>query len=180
MLFSTVAGTSSAPTTHVSALKTTRNAELIEKQEQDRRLNNIIIHGISEERTDTSVSIQEQDRNFIKSFLETIEVDVEPKQVLRLGAASADKKRPVKVILKNLDDKDNIMSNLNKLRNADTALRGISVRDDFTQEERKLIRDMNEEAKKKNEAENVTHWKVRGTPKNGLRVVKVTARNSTY
>ena len=69
------------------------------------------------------------------------------------------------------------MSNLNKLRNADMALRGISVRDDYTQEEKKLIRAMNEEARKKNEAENVSLWKVRGTPKNGLRVVKVTARN---
>ena len=68
------------------------------------------------------------------------------------------------------------MSNLYKLKNADTALRGISVRDDYTLEEQKLIRTMNEEARKRNEAENVTQWKVWGTPKNGLRVVKITAR----
>ena len=66
---------------------------------------------------------------------------------------------------------------IHHLKNADTALRGISVRDDYTIEEPKLIRTMNEEAKKRNEAEKVTHWKVRGTPKNGLKVVKVTARN---
>ena len=47
------------------------------------------------------------------------------------------KKRPVKVILKSLDDKDKIMSNLNKLRNADTVLCGISVCEDYTQEEQK-------------------------------------------
>ena len=81
------------------------------------------------------------------------------------------------MILRNLDDKEKIISNLNKLKNAEASIRGISVRDDYTQEERNLIRTMNEEAKRKNEAENVTYWKVRGTPKNGLRVVKITTRN---
>ena len=161
---------------HVSAIKTSRNAELVEKQEQDRRVNNIIIYGISEERAEENLSIKDHDVNFIKSFLDAIEADVEPKQIVRLGNENADKKRPVKVILKNKEDKNEIMSNLNKLKNADMALRGISVRDDYTLEERKLIRTMNEEARKRNEAENVTHWKVRGTPKNGLRVVKITAR----
>ena len=81
------------------------------------------------------------------------------------------------MILRNLDDKKKIISNLKKLKNAEESILGISVRNDYTQEERNLIRTMSEEAKRKNEAENVTHWKVRGTPKNGLRVVKITARN---
>ena len=177
LLFSSVVGAPSAVPTDVSAIKTSRNAELVEKQERDRRVNNIIIYGISEEITEENLSIKDHDVNFIKSFLDAIEADVEPKQIVRLGNENADKKRPVKVILKNKEDKNEIMSNLNKLKNADTALRGISVRDDYTLEERKLIRTMNEEARKRNEAENVTHWKVRGTPKNGLRVVKITARN---
>ena len=175
--FSGVVGGTSATTSHVSEMKTSRNAELIEKQEQDRRVNNILIHGISEETTGENVNSPDQDRNFIKSFLEAIEVDVAPKQILRLGNKSPDKKRPVKVILKNADDKEKIMSGLNKLKNADPSLRAISVRDDYTQEERKLIRTMNEEATRLNEADNVTHWKVRGTPKNGLRVVKIITRN---
>ena len=79
--------------------------------------------------------------------------------------------------MKNVEDKGNIMSSLNKLKNASEPLRGISVRDDYTVEERQLIKSMTKEAKRKNETDNVTHWKVRGTPKNGLRVVKVTARN---
>ena len=177
LLFSSVVGDPAAVPTDVSAIKTSRNAELVEKQERDRRVNNIIIYGISEEITEENLSIKDHDVNFIKSFVDVIEADVEPKQIVRLGNENADKKRPVKVILKNKEDKNEIMSNLNKLKNADTALRGISVRDDYTLEERKLIRTMNEEARKRNEAENVTHWKVRGTPKNGLRVVKITARS---
>ena len=176
--FAAAVGGSSAASNHVSELKTSRNAELIEKQEQERRMNNIIIHGISEETAgENSNSEESHDQNFIKSFLEAIEVDVTPKQVLRLGRLSPDKKRPVKVILNNAEDKENIMSGLRKLKNADPTLRGISVRDDYTLEERKLIKTMSEEATRRNEADNVTHWKVRGTPKNGLRVVKITARN---
>ena len=80
-------------------------------------------------------------------------------------------------MMKNTDDKEKIMSSLAKLKNADEDIRGISVRDDYTQEERKLIQTMHEEAKRRNEADNITHWKVRGTPKSGLRVVKITTRS---
>ena len=112
----------------------------------------------------------------MSSFLETIEANVSTKQILRLGKESTGKNRPLKVIMKTLEDKNTIMSNLNKLKNADESFRGISVRDDYTIEERQLIKTMAEEAKRKNETEKVTYWKVRGTPKNGLRVVKITTR----
>ena len=174
-LFSAVVG-DTTPGAHIATMKSSRNAELIEKQEQEKRKNNLIIYGISEEVTEETISLQEQDRNFINSVLEQIEVDVTPKQIVRLGNKNADKKRPVKIILNSSEDKEMIVSNLNKLKNANTSLRSISVRDDYTIEERKLIKTMNEEAKKRNQAENVTHWKVRGTPKNGLRVVKITTR----
>ena len=169
--------TAANTTSHVSELKTARNAELIEQQEQEKRINNIIIHGISEETAGEDANLPEQDSNFIKSFFEAIEVNVAPKQIFRLGNKSQDKKRPVKVILQNTDDKEKVMASLSKLKNAAPSLRGISVRDDYTLEERKLIKSFYDEAKRQNEAENVTYWKVRGTPKNGLKVVKVTTRN---
>ena len=166
--------TGNTTTTQISNIKSSRNAELIEKQEQEKRANNLIIHGVCEVTGDNS---KDHDQNFIKSFLEAIEVDVVPKQILRLGNATPDKKRPVKLILNNGEEKEKIMSMLTKLKNADPNIRGISVREDYTIEERKLIKTMNDEARKRNADENVTHWKVRGTPKNGLKVVKVTTRN---
>ena len=166
--------TGNTTTTQISDIKSSRNAELIEKQEQEKRANNLIIHGVCEVTGDNS---KDHDQNFIKSFLEAIEVDVVPKQILRLGNATPDKKRPVKLILNNGEEKEKIMSMLTKLKNADPNIRGISVREDYTIEERKLIKTMNDEARKRNADENVTHWKVRGTPKNGLKVVKVTTRN---
>jgi hypothetical protein len=176
-LFSTVVGASTSPGNISAATPNviTRNAELIEKQEQERRINNIL-YGISEARVDDNVSIQESDKEFMSSFLETIEAQVTPKQILRLGKESAGKNRPLKVIMKSPEDKNTIMSSLNKLKNADESFRGISVRDDYTLEERQLIKAMADEAKRKNDTDNVTYWKVRGTPKNGLRVVKITTR----
>ena len=69
------------------------------------------------------------------------------------------------------------MASLSKLRNTAPSLQEISVCDDYTLEERKLIQGFHDEAKRRNEAENVTHWNVRGTPKNELKVVKVTNPN---
>ena len=134
-------------------------------------------NGISEEPQTETESLQDHDVEFISGFLEAIEVeDVNPKQVVRLGKASADKKRPLKVIMANAEDKNKIMSKLNKLKDADQSLRTISVRDDYTIEERELIKTFVEEAKRKNESQNTTTWKVRGTPKNGLRLVQITSR----
>jgi uncharacterized coiled-coil protein SlyX len=177
-LFSAVVGAQPpvVTTNAAASLITSRNAEMIEKKEQEKRVNNIIIYGISEQRVDDNVSVQEQDTEFMSTFLEEIEVNVTPKQILRLGQESAGRNRPLKVIMKCPEDKSAVMSSLNKLKNADAPLRGVSVRDDYTIEERQLIKTLTEEAKRKNEEENVTHWKVRGTPKNGLRVVKIPTR----
>ena len=98
--FSAIVGGSSATTNRISELKTSQNAELIEKQEHEKRVNNIIIHGISEQTTSEDANSKEHDGKFIKSFLEAIEVDVQPKQIIRLGNKTSDKKRPVKVVLK--------------------------------------------------------------------------------
>ena len=76
----------------------------------------------------------------------------------------------------NAEDKQKIMSQLNKLKDADQSFRNISVRDDYTIEERELIKTFVEEAKRKNESQNTTAWKVRGTQKNGLHLVKITSR----
>ncbi len=174
--FSAVVGGPTINENAVTAMVTSRNAEILEKQEQEKRINNIIIYGVTEQRVDDNVSIQEHDKEFFTSLLEAIDINVTPKQITRLGKEQAGKTRPVKVVLKSVADKGKIMSSLNKLKNVDEPIRGISVRDDYTIEERQLIKSMAEEAKRKNDNDNVTHWKVRGTPKNGLKVVKITTR----
>ena len=70
------------------------------------------------------------------------------------------------------------MSRLPNLKTAENKYKQISVKDDYTPEERAMIRSMNDKASELNKSENTTEWKIRGTPKNGLRLVKIKARQT--
>ena len=68
-----------------------------------------------------------------------------------------------------------IMSRLPNLKTADDQYRKISVKDDFTPDERSQIRLWHEKATNLNAHENTTQYKVRGSPENGLYLVKIKA-----
>ena len=74
------------------------------------------------------------------------------------------------------EEKDKIMSRLPNLKNSRDRIKKITVTEDYTVEERQEIKKWvvcaKEKTKEEND-ENIT-WKVRGTPKNGLRLVKIT------
>ena len=76
--------------------------------------------------------------------------------------------------MNNTDDKEKVMSRFGNLKNADEVFRKLSVREDYTIKERELIREWVNKAERKNVEEITKAWKVRGTPKNGLRLVKIT------
>ena len=67
-----------------------------------------------------------------------------------------------------------VMSNLGKLKYAAEKFRRTRLTDNHTAEEREAIKSKVSEARKKTEAEGEGGyiWKVRGSPKNGLRLVK--------
>ena len=124
----------------------------MEERERQRRVNNIIIYGMSEERDKDNIQLQEHDKEFVTSLLATLEVDVRPKQVIRLGKINNDRNRPVEVIMGCADDKHKIMPTLTKLKglkDANETFRSLSIRDDYTIEERKLIKTFVDEAKQK-------------------------------
>ena len=102
---------------------------------------------------------------FFHSFLGTIGITSLRKQIILLGKPIADKTRPVKLVMTNSTDKDNIMSRLGNLNNAEEIYRKISVRDDNTIEERDIIKEWGKKAEQKNKEENTQVWKVRYTPK---------------
>ena len=116
-------------------------------------------------------------RKFVHSLLGTIGVTSLPKQIIRLGKPIAHKTRPVKLVMTNSRDKDNIMSRVVNLKNAEEIYRKVSVRDDYTIEEREMIKGWVKMAAQKNNEENTQSWKVRDIPKNSLRLVKITKRS---
>ena len=158
-----------------SIIRSTKNNELIQKKEREKRAANLKIYGINEE-SDEQRDLKEHDNNFINSFLGVIGISLRPNQIIRLGKVSETRKRPVKIVMNNSADKNSIMARLGNLKNAVPIYKSLSVRDDYTIEERELIKEWVMKADNKNKENNTQAWKVRGTPKNGLRLVKITKR----
>ena len=178
----TVANTSSANTANTSPvvnnfrsiINEQRNLELNETNDKKARAANIIIHGVAEPDTSDKDLSKKYNEDYITEFLQVVGVNVTSRSVYRLGKADPTKKRPIKFITGGEKQKDEIMRNLKKLKDVDK-YRGISITEDYTINERDMIRTKTEEAKSKNAnepAESQFIWKVRGTPKNGLFIKK--------
>ena len=153
-------------------MQETKNEELIEERQRDARAKNIIIHGLRE--TPNLAEEKEEDEKVIKELLQTLEIESTPESTARLGIRDIGKKRPIKIKMRNMNEKELVMSSLGKLKNAPENLKKISVTEDYTVGEREIIRNKVAEAKQKTETEGEGKymWRVRGTPKNGLRLMK--------
>ena len=126
------------------------------------------MHGIKEEKTSS------QCNTAVKELFNTLEVVDHPTiQVDRLGKKVPDKIRPIRIRLGSHKSKQEFMSSLWKLKNGPDRLQKISVTDDFTQEERRNIRRWVEVARERTKSENGYEWKVRGSPRSGLQLVKM-------
>ena len=78
--------------------------------------------------------------------------------------------RPLKVTLKNEEEKNQIMSSVHKLGRWD-----FRVTDDFSKKERETIKEWHRKAKEKTSAEEDKNyvWKVRGSPRTRLYLKKI-------
>ena len=83
-----------------------------------------------------------------------------------------DKNRPIKVVVNTEEERNRILSNLRNLKGTPES-KTISVTEDYTITERRMIKDWSDKAKEKNKNESPDSklvWRVRGSPKNGLRL----------
>ena len=147
-----------------SLMMSTRNEELAEEKDKKERSCNIIIHGKDENKE------EKDDSEFVKNMINVIGCNVTPKSVTRIGRPDNNKKRPIKIILQNKQEKDKIMNNLRNLKDHNE-FKGISITDDYTMSERQMIKEFATKAKEKSSLEpdgSNYVWRVRGTPKNGL------------
>ena len=157
-----------------SIINEQRNIELNEAKDKKIRAANVIIHGVTEPDSSDKDQCKKFNEDFVSDFLQTVGVNVSSKTIYRLGKADSSKNRPIKLITGGESEKDDIMNNLKKLKNVEK-YRGISITEDYTINERDMIRARAEEAKTKNANEpsdSMFTWKVRGTPKNGLFIKK--------
>ena len=137
------------------------HAHLDQNREQ-----NVIVHGLNE--GDVC------DNELIKDILAATATQHEPEHMMRLGSKNDEKIRPMMLRMKNKNEKEEFMSKLWILKNAKTRIGNISITNDYTQEERYLIKKWVNEATRRNaNGTNGYRWKVRGTPREGLRLVKI-------
>ena len=137
----------------------------------DRRELNIIIHGIKEE----SIK-KEHDQTVIKELFDTVGLEYHPTTSIdRLGIKTPNKMRPIRLTMATQNEKSEFMSKLGRLKYGPETFQKISITDDYTQEERKEIRRWVEEAKERTKSEEGYEWKVRGSPRSKLRLIKVEA-----
>ena len=150
-------------------MRETKNEELVQQRQREARAQNIVIHGFPEE-NDTQEGNIEAGTNTIKELLKIIEVEATPVSIVRLGKRTESKRRPIKIRMSTLNERELMMSSLGKLKVAPEKFKKISITEDYTIEERQVIKNKVEEARNKTEAEGGGNhiWRVRGSPKNGL------------
>ena len=73
--------------------------------------------------------------------------------------------------MKSKDDKNKVMSNLKELKGTEDEFGRISVKDDYTTNERDEIKALTEKARVKSSQDTNHIYKVRGDSKNGWRLV---------
>ena len=147
-----------------------KNDEKVEKAEQERRSQNFIIHG-AEEIGENSDEVKGNDQQYIKDILEKLNVNAEAKSITRLGQPNENKKRVLKIVMKSDAEKDNVMANLRRLKGTEGEFGKISVTSDYTSTEREKIREFMTKATLQSEQDPARVYKVRGDPKNGLRII---------
>lgn len=152
-------------------IEETKNQERIETTEYEKRGKNFIIHR-SEEFGDTTEEIKRLDKNYVQKILDHIGVKSKPVYISRLGTGTS-KHRPLKIGMKSKIDKDHVMKNLKKLKGTENEFGNISITDDHSKEERQMLKNWRDNAKKKSEGNEQFVYKVRGDPRNGLRLFRV-------
>ena len=150
-----------------------RNKEMMQKEESDRRMSNLVIHGICE-----GVE-KEDDKKFVKEIFTAVGVPYTAQSIKRLGIRKLGKARPIKLTMSSKKEKFDFTSKLPNLKYARDALRKISITDDHTLEERKEIGQWVKLAEERSKKENGNYvWKARGSPKQGMRLIKLHAQGA--
>jgi hypothetical protein len=119
------------------------------EQEQEERAFNIVLFKAPESTSEDRKERIEQDTKIIINLLTKLDLqeDVQFERVVRLGKKEADKNRPLRFRVKTLDQKAEVMDNLNMLREAEAPLNEIAVCHDLTPEQRNERRELVTQAK---------------------------------
>ena len=148
----------------------------MEESEQEKPATNFLIHGAEEFGEESTAEMKALDNDYIDHIIKQLGVQATPESVIRVGVSNESKSRPLKVTMKTKADKQKIMSRLYRLKGTEEDFGKISITEDYTKTERDLIKSWNTDAKKKSAEDDKYDFKIRGDPKNGLRLIRVKKR----
>ena len=168
--YAKVLGALSSPKHIKEAIREVKNDDKIEESEAEKRSKNVIIHG-AEEIGDNPADVKKEDDGYVKDILKILGIRSTPASVTRLGNADDRKRRPIKMVMRSIEDKVKVMNNLNKLKGTQDDLGKISITEDYTTTEREEIRRWVKKAENMSAEDPEKIYKVRGDPKNGMKLI---------
>jgi hypothetical protein len=169
---------SDAGATTTKAFEEVLNRKKDEEEDISNRRNNIIIYRLKEEAKESKEERNQKDRGFVNSLGNiALEVEIRERDIIkmyRLGEKKDGVNRPLLVRFRTEAKKEEMMTNLNKLKSADECFRSIGVANDLSPKQREEIRRALEQARNADDdtASENQKYRVVGQGSN-LRVIKV-------
>ena len=146
-----------------------RKSRLKEAQDTKIRGRNIIIHNLDDGWHRSFHLLKQLDTYAVNELLKTTDVKADVKYMYRLGKKTEGVNRPLKVVLGSEEERNAVLKNLFKLKGHThkAPFYGAHISRDLTSEERKLIKRLHDEAKKRNEKQTDYVWRVRDSSTKG-------------
>ena len=143
-----------------------KNAKLVEEKEKKLDSKNVMIHGVEESSSDNKDEAIKSGDIYVNNFIAALKVTSTVKSASRIGLLVQGKNQPVDVVMNTEEEKKRILSNLRNLKGI-PEYKTISVTEDYTITEKRMIKDWSDKAKEKNKNESPDSkfvWRVRGSP----------------
>ena len=112
-------------------IKETHAEQNREEHEKKKRETNIVVHGVPENNHTSEEEENNWNTDYAKKLMTDLKIDDKTKNVIRIGKLQEEKNRPIKITLRNLEDKEKVMTNLKNLKSIEEYKR-ISITNDYT------------------------------------------------
>ena len=128
-----------------------KNAEIVEEKENKLSSKNLNIHGVEESSIDNKDDAIKSDDIYINNFIAALKVTSAVKSASRIRLPAQDKNRTIKVAMNTEKERNRILSNLRNLKDV-PEYKTISVTEDYTINERRMMKVWSDKAKEKQES----------------------------
>ena len=167
-----------APKKPKLTMTTALKKAVVEQKHDELRQSNIILYKAAEPEKDTAEGNIQADKKTVKDMLDHLQVQEVPVKIFRLGKydENSENPRPIKLVFKDTETQDKVMSKAYKLASASDDLKGIGISYDMTKEQRVECRTLVSEAKELSKNSTTHKYKVTGRPGN-MRIKEILKEN---